>query len=195
MSLFKVKLQEAYSRFTLVYIYPKQFKLDVFLVYVFALLYQLQEIYKSKPIDYNVQAYWMYWRLHHLVVQVTELLHQVLGDALAAVGLVVGHTVLGVEANAAHAPLLLCGVLQQPIVLSQVVDRVPVRTMDPGCSKFQSGFTCYGGSVRKKDEILNFDKRRKVNVWIKVYFNFYYSIFCFAQKYSRLCLLIHNVFK
>lgn len=93
--------------------------------FVFAMLCQIQEINPS-----------------HLVVQVTELLHQVLGDALAVVGLVVGHTVLGIEADAAHAPLLLRGVLQQAIVLGQVVDGVPVRTMDPGCSKFQSGFTC-----------------------------------------------------
>lgn len=70
----------------------------------------------------------------YLIVQVAELLHQVLGDTLATVGLVVGHTVLGVEADAAHAALVLRGVLQEPIILSQVVDGVPVSAMDPGGS-------------------------------------------------------------
>lgn len=74
----------------------------------------------------------------HIIVQVTELLHQVLGDPLPNVGLVVGDTVLGVQADAPHAPLPICGVLQQPVVLRQVVNWVPIGTMDPGGSKLQS---------------------------------------------------------
>lgn len=70
----------------------------------------------------------------YLVVQVTELLHQILGDTRATVGLVVGHTILGIQADAAHAALVLRGVLQKPIILSHVVDGVPVSAMDPGGS-------------------------------------------------------------
>lgn len=70
----------------------------------------------------------------YLIVQVTELLHQILGDTLATVGLVMGHTILGVEADAAHAALVLRSVLQKSIILSQVVDWVPVSTMNPGGS-------------------------------------------------------------
>ncbi len=92
----------------------------------------------------------------HLIVQVTELLHQILWDPLAIVGLVVGHTILGIEANAAHTPLLLCGVLQKPIVLSQVVDGVPICPMDPGCSKFQSGFTCKEREIRHLEKTCYF---------------------------------------
>lgn len=74
----------------------------------------------------------------HLVVQVTEFLHQVFGDPFPNVGLVVSHTVLGIQADASHTPLPICGVLQQPIVLCQVVHWVPIGSMDPGGSKLQS---------------------------------------------------------
>lgn len=69
-----------------------------------------------------------------LVVQITELLHQVLGNPFAPVGLVVSHAVLGVQADAADAPFSVCGVLQQSIFLCQVIHRVTVGTMDPGSS-------------------------------------------------------------
>lgn len=72
----------------------------------------------------------------HLIVQVAELFHQVLRDPLAIVGLVVGHPILGVEADAAHAPLLVRGVLQETIVLCKVVDWVAIGAMDPGGSEF-----------------------------------------------------------
>ncbi|TNN61909.1 hypothetical protein EYF80_027836 [Liparis tanakae] len=57
------------------------------------------------------------------------------------------------QADASHAPLLICGVLQQPVVLCQVVHWVPVGTMDPGGSKLQSRF-----SYKKREE-------RYTNVW------------------------------
>ena len=78
--------------------------------------------------------------LSHLIVQVTELFHQVLRDPPAAVGLVVCHAVLGVQADASHGPLAVRGVLQQPVVLRQVVHWVSVGAMDPSRSKLQSRF-------------------------------------------------------
>lgn len=48
----------------------------------------------------------------HLIVQVTELFHQVFGDPLPNIGLVVSHTILGVKTDASHTPLPICGVLQ-----------------------------------------------------------------------------------
>lgn len=86
----------------------------------------------------------------HLIVQVTELFHQVLGDPLPDIGLVVSHTVLGVQADASHTPLPICGVFKQPVVLRQVVYWVPIGTMDPGSAKLQSCFSC---STEKSIEI------------------------------------------
>lgn len=77
-----------------------------------------------------------------LVVQITELLHQVLRDPLAIVGLIMGHAVLGVQADASHTPLSISRVLQEPVVLRQVVHWVPIRPMDPSGSEFQSCFSC-----------------------------------------------------
>lgn len=88
----------------------------------------------------NSHVYLCAYVAPHLVVQVTELLHQVLGDPLPGVGLVMSHAILGVQADASHAPLLIRGVLQQPVVLRQVVHWVPIGTMDPGGSKLQSCF-------------------------------------------------------
>lgn len=89
----------------------------------------------------------------NLVVQVTELLHQVLGDPLPDIGLVVRHTVLGVQADPSHAPLPICGVVQQPVVLCQVVHWVPIGAMDPGGSKLQSCLSYEKKEKRKKGEI------------------------------------------
>lgn len=74
----------------------------------------------------------------HLVVQVPELLHHVLGDPLPKVGLVMRHTFFGEQTDAGHAPLLVSGVLQQPVLLRQVVHRVPVGAMDPSGSELQN---------------------------------------------------------
>lgn len=78
----------------------------------------------------------------HLIVQVPELLHHVLGDPPPKVGLVMRHAVLGEQADAAHAPLLVSAVLQQPVLLGQVVHRVPVSAMDPSGSELQNRFSC-----------------------------------------------------
>lgn len=74
----------------------------------------------------------------YFVVLVAELFHQVFGDPLADVGLVVSHAIFRVQADASHTPLPVCGVLQQPVVLCQVVHWVAVGSMDPGGSELQS---------------------------------------------------------
>lgn len=74
----------------------------------------------------------------HLIVQVPELLHHVLGDPPAEVGLVMRHAFFGEQADAGHAPLLVGGVLQQPVLLRQMVHRVPVGAMDPSGSELQN---------------------------------------------------------
>lgn len=74
----------------------------------------------------------------HLIVQVPELLHHMLGDPLPKVGLVMRHAFFGEQADAGHAPLLVSGVLQQAVLLRQVVDRVPIGAMDPSGSEFQN---------------------------------------------------------
>lgn len=78
----------------------------------------------------------------HLVVQVPELLDHIFGDPLAEVGLVMRQALLGKQADAGHAPLLIGGVLQQPILLCQVVHRVPDGAMDPSGSELENGFSC-----------------------------------------------------
>lgn len=74
----------------------------------------------------------------HLIVQVPELLHHVLGDPLPKVGLVMRHAFFGEEADAGHAPLLVGGVLQQPVLLRQMVHRVPIGAVDPSGSELQN---------------------------------------------------------
>lgn len=74
----------------------------------------------------------------HLVVQVAELLHHVLGDPLPKVGLVMRHAIFGEQADAGNAPLLVSGVLQQPFLLCQVVHRISVGAMDPSGPELQN---------------------------------------------------------
>lgn len=52
------------------------------------------------------------------------------------------HALLGEQADAGHAPLLVGGVLQQPVLLRQVVHRVPDGAMDPSSSELKNGFSC-----------------------------------------------------
>lgn len=112
----------------------------------------------------------------HLVVQITELLHQVFGDPCPGVGLVVSHAILSEQADAPHAPLFISGVLQQPVFLCQVVDRVPIGSMDPGGSKLQSCFSWQ----RKKIELRGACELRSV------YFSFSF-FFTFTKKPKQGC--------
>lgn len=117
----------------------------------------------------------------HLVVQITELLHQVFGDPCPGVGLVVSHAILSEQADAPHAPLPISGVLEQPVFLCQVVDRVPIGSMDPGGSKLQS---CFSWRRKKKNTT-------QVGVWVELCI-FFFLLFLHLQKNITRLFLIEN---